>query len=72
MSTQIIIEIKEYLQDSNLIENIYAVKKLMGNLETDLHFMTNINRDDYAYINTIIQKIKVNLEKVNAIIKLQE
>ena len=71
MNTQII-EIKEYLQDSNLLENIYAVRKLLGSLETDLHFMTNINRDDYNYLNTVIHKIKVNLEKVNAIIKLQE
>ena len=69
MNTQII---EKYLQDSNLLENIYEVRKLLGSLETDLHFMTNINRDDYNYINTVIHKIKVNLEKVNAIIRLQE
>ena len=71
MNTRII-EIKEYLQDSNLLENIYAVRKLLGSLETDLHFMTNINKDDYNYLNTVIHKIKVNLEKVSAIIKLQD
>ena len=71
MNTQII-EIKEYLEGSNLMENIYDVSKLIRTLETELHFTTNINKDDYNYLNTVIYKIKVNLTKVKAIISLQD
>lgn len=71
MNTQII-EIKEYLEGSNLMENMYDVSKLIRTLETELHFTTNINKDDYNYLNTVIYKIKVNLTKVKAIISLQD
>ena len=67
-----IVEIREFLEDSDLQYNFYEVVKLLRKLENELHFILSMNKDDYDYMNTIISKMKTNLEKVNCILEFQK
>lgn len=68
-----VVEIREFLDaDSDLIVNLYQITKIVRELENELHFTVSINKTDYDYMNLAVTKIKSNLEKVNAILKLQD
>ena len=64
-----IIEIKETIFDSKLIDNVYAINKIINNFISQTEFTTELNRDDYNYINIILEKSKVNLQKAFEIMK---
>ncbi len=64
-----IIEIKETIFDSKLIDNVYAINKIINNFINQTEFIAEINRDDYNYINIILEKSKVNLQKAFEIMK---
>ena len=64
-----IIEIKETIFDSKLIDNVYAINKIINNFINQTEFTTELNRDDYNYINIILEKSKVNLQKAFEIMK---
>ena len=53
-------EIKETLENTVLIDNLYKINKITKEL---------INKTDFDYINIVLQKTRNNLEKVNKIIK---
>ena len=58
-----IIEIKETIFDSQLVDNIYAIDKTIKNIINETEFITELNKDDYNYINIILEKTRINLEK---------
>lgn len=64
-----IIEIKETLFDSQLVDNIYAIDKTIKEIMNETNFITELSRDDYNYINIIIEKIRINLGKVLELLK---
>ena len=64
-----IIEIKETIYDSQLIDNIYAIDKTVKEIMNETNFITELNRDDYNYINIILEKTRINLEKAFEILK---
>ena len=64
-----IIEIKETIFDSQLVDNIYAIDKIIKNIINETDFMTELNRDDYNYINIIFEKTRINLEKACKMLK---
>ena len=64
-----IIEVKETIFDSKLVDNIYAVDKVVKNIINQTDLITELNRDDYNYLNIIIKKIKINLDKVAELLK---
>ncbi len=64
-----IIEIKETIFDSKLIENVYAINKIINNFINQTEFTTELNRDDYNYINIVLEKSKINLQKAFEIMK---
>lgn len=55
-----VFEIKETLENTLLIDNLYKINKITKEL---------INKTDFDYINIVLQKTRNNLEKVNKIIK---
>lgn len=63
-----IVEVKETLYDSKLVDNIYAINKLTENMINATEFIVDINRDDYNYINIVLEKTRKNLEKVYHVI----
>ena len=64
-----IVEIKETLQDTTLLDNIYSIDKIVKEIIKQTEFITDLNKDDYNYINIILDKIKTNLNKANLLIK---
>ena len=64
-----IIEVKETIFDSKLVDNIYAVNNTINNIINQTDFITELNRDDYNYLNIIMEKIKINLNKVAELLK---
>ena len=42
-----IIEIKETIFDSQLVDNIYAIDKTIKNIINETDFVTELNKDDY-------------------------
>ena len=64
-----IIEIKETIFDSQLVDNIYAIDKTVKEIMNETNFITELNRDDYNYINIIFEKTRINLEKAFEILK---
>lgn len=64
-----IIEIKETIFDSQLLDNIYAIDKTIKEIMNETNFITELNRDDYNYINIILEKTRINLEKAFEILK---
>ncbi len=63
-----IYEIKEKILDTNLIDNIYQINKLIQRITNQTEFMININKTDLDYINIVLDKIKINLQKIYYII----
>lgn len=64
-----IIEIKETIYDSKLIDNISTADKLIKDIIKKMEFITELNKDDYNFINIVMEKTRTNLEKVNSLIK---
>ena len=63
-----IYEIKEKISDTNLIDNIYQINKLMQRITNQTEFMIDTNKTDLDYINIVLDKIKINLQKIYYII----
>lgn len=64
-----IVEIKETLENTTLLDNIYAIDKIVKDIIKQTEFIEDLNIDDYNYINIILEKIKTNLKKANILIK---
>lgn len=63
-----IYEIKEKISDTNLIDNVYQINKLMQRITNQTEFMIDTNKTDLDYINIVLDKIKINLQKIYYII----
>ena len=66
-----IVEVKETLCDSKLVDNIYAIQKIVASMITETEFTLDINRDDYNYINVVLDKTRKNLEKIYNVISFK-
>jgi len=65
-----IYEIKESLTNTTLVDNIYQIQKLIQNITNQTEFITDINKIDFDYLNIILDRTKVNLQKVYSILQL--
>ncbi len=63
-----IVKIKETLEDTELISNIYAINKISNELINQTKFITELSEIDFDYINIVLVNVKNNLEKVKKII----
>lgn len=63
-----IYEIKEQVSDTNFIDNIYHIQKLTQRITNQTEFMIDINKTDLDYINIVLDKVKINLQKIYYII----
>lgn len=62
-----IIEVKEELDNSTLVDNVYEIHKMIQHMIQDTEYITEINKDDYNYLNIVMGKTKNNLEKIKYI-----
>ena len=64
-----VLEIKETLEDTEIINNIYEVNNAIRSIIKQTEFITELNKADYDYLNIILKRTKINLNKVNTILK---
>lgn len=65
-----IIEVKETLENTKLVDNIYDIQKITRDIINQLEFTLEINRDDYNYLNIVMEKTKKNLQKIHEILNI--
>lgn len=65
------VEIKQTVYGSEIIENLHAIQKLSQNILDEMQCIQEVNLDDFQYLDVALERIKINLLKVNNIIKLQ-
>lgn len=63
-----IVEIKETITNSSLVENIESIKQSINKLDSLKDYLIEINKIDYDYLNISTETIKLNLEKMNAFV----
>lgn len=66
-----VVELKEIVINSNVYENIYKIKDLSENIIEELELLQEVNKDDYNYLELILEKTKINLQKAYVLLKLQ-
>lgn len=66
-----ILEVKETLEDSKLIDNIYLINGIIKDIIKQTEFITELNKDDFNYLNIVLEKTKTNLRKVQLLTKLK-
>jgi len=65
-----IYEIQKTLIHTELFDNLYAIQKIMNELTIYAELIQRINKDDFEYIDIVVSKTKVNLEKIFCLFKL--
>lgn len=65
-----IIEIKETLEDSKFVDNIYNIQRINKEIINKTEYIIELNKDDYNYISILAEKSKIALEKINQILKI--
>lgn len=65
-----IIEIKETLEDSKFVDNIYNIQRINKDIVNKTEYIIELNKDDYNYISILAEKSKIALEKINQILKI--
>ena len=63
-----IIEVKESLKDSTLLNETYKTELLIKDIVSKLENSKELNIDDYVFIKTVLNKTKIALQKVNNIL----
>ena len=66
-----VVELKETVLNSNLQENAYKIKNLIERIIEELQLHPEINKNDYNYLEIILEKTKTNLQKSYMVMKLQ-
>ncbi len=65
-----VVEVKETIFDSRLLENIYATERLIKNIISRIEFTNELNYDDYKFIDIVMEKSKIGLEKAYEVMKM--
>ena len=66
-----VVELKEIVIDSSVYENAYKIKDLTERIIEELQLHPEINKDDYNYLEIVLEKTKTNLQKSYMVMKLQ-
>ena len=65
-----IVEIKQTIYDSDMIQNLHTIQKISQDILNEIQFIQEINIDDYKYLDIVLEKTKNNLSKVYNILKI--
>lgn len=65
-----ILEVKETLEDSELVENMYKIEELIKDIIKRLETDNELSIDDFRFTNIVLKKTKIALAKVNTVIRI--
>jgi len=63
-----VMELRETIRDSSLLENVYSINQLTAKIITTLERVEDINILDFQYLNVAVEKSKITLEKAYGLI----
>ena len=66
------IQVVETLAESKLIQNMYETDKLIKEIITIIEGSSVLNIEDYKFTNFVLEKTKMNLQKVKNVLKVGE
>lgn len=65
-----IYEIQKILVNTDLLDNLYSIQKMLSELTVYAELIERINKDDFDYIDIVVEKTRLNLEKIYCLLKL--
>ena len=65
-----IVEVKQTIYGSDMIENLHTIQRLSQDIMNEIQFIPELNKDDYQYLDVVLEKTKTNLLKVYNVVKL--
>ena len=60
-----IVEVRQDISSSSIEQNVSDIQNILTDIKLKLDYIIDINEDDYNYLNTVLSKTKLNLNKVN-------
>lgn len=65
-----IVEIKQTIYDSDMIQNLHTIQKISQDILNEIQFISELNKDDYQYLDVVLEKTKNNLLKIYNVVKV--
>ncbi len=65
-----IVEIKQTIYDSDMIQNLHTIQKISQDILNEIQFISALNKDDYQYLDVVLEKTKNNLLKIYNVVKV--
>ena len=64
-----IVEIKQTIYDSDMIQNLHIIQRISQDIQNEMQFIPELNKDDYQYLDVVLEKTKANLLKIYNVVK---
>ena len=64
-----IVEIKQTIYDSEMIENLHTIQRISQDILNEIQFIPELNKDDFQYLDVVLEKTKTNLLKIYGLVK---
>lgn len=65
-----IVEIKQTIYDSEMIQNLHTIQRISQDILNEMQFIPELNKDDFQYLDVVLEKTKVNLQKIYNVVKV--
>lgn len=65
-----IVEVKQTIYGSDMIENLHTIQRISQDILNEIQYIPELNKDDYQYLDVVLEKTKTNLLKVYNVVKL--
>ena len=65
-----IVEVKQTMYDRDMIQNLHTIQRISQDILNEMQFIPELNKDDFQYLDVVLEKTKVNLLKVYNVVKV--
>ena len=65
-----IVEVKQTIYDSDMIQNLHTIQRISQDILNEMQFIPELNKDDFQYLDVVLEKTKVNLVKIYNVVKI--
>ena len=53
-----------------MIQNLHTIQKISQDILNEIEFTSELNKDDYQYLDVVLEKTKNNLLKIYNVVKV--
>ncbi len=65
-----IVEVKQTIYGSDMIENLHTIQRISQDILNEIQYIPKLNKDDYQYLDVVLEKTKTNLLKIYSLVKI--